>query len=72
MPLMLGSFATSCATASASGPSSFIGTVTVSIPNQLEQREVPVVAGTGQMKVTFSSWPQGRSLVDAAAEPEVS
>ena len=34
MPLMLGSFAASWATASASGPSSFIGTVTVSIPNQ--------------------------------------
>ena len=32
MPLMLGSSATSAATASTSGPSSFIGTVTISIP----------------------------------------
>ena len=34
MPLMLGSEAASWATASASGPSSCIGTVTISIPNQ--------------------------------------
>jgi hypothetical protein len=34
MPLIEGSLATSAATASASGPSSFIGTVTVSMPNQ--------------------------------------
>jgi hypothetical protein len=34
MPLMLGSLAARAAAASASGPSSFIGTVTVSMPNQ--------------------------------------
>jgi hypothetical protein len=32
MPLMLGSSATSAATASTSGPSSCIGTVTISMP----------------------------------------
>ena len=62
MPLMLGSLAASSATASVSGPSSFIGTVTVSMPNQLEQREVPVVAGHRADEGDLLLLPQGRSL----------
>ena len=34
IPLMLGSAPASSATASGAGPSSFIGTVTISMPNQ--------------------------------------
>ena len=71
MPLMLGSVAASCATASASGPSSFIGTVTMSIPNQFEQREVPVVARDRADEGDLLLLAPGPLAVDAALEPQV-
>ena len=45
MPLTDGSSSTSASTAATSGPSSSIGTVTISMPYDAQHREVPVVAG---------------------------
>ena len=58
MPLTLGSSRTSASTAATSGPSAFIGTVTISMPKSASIEKCRSYPGTGQMKVTFSSCDQ--------------
>src|SRR5690606_41326867 len=61
MPLIVGSSATSAATASASGPSGVMGTVTISMPRASHTEKWRSYPGTGQIQRTVSSRPHGRS-----------
>ena len=71
MPLTLGSSRTSASTAGTSGPSAFIGTVTISMPKSASIEKCRSYPGTGQTKVTFSSCDHGRGGLGSPEEEQV-